>query len=538
MTDDQNEACTEECDDCDYAIEIDPKLLAYCQTRTENPALQNALEQLHYGPIESDEDLNILLQNIGEDFGFTVLIDEEPYDLEVFHYFPNLAAMWIEPTRDIDLTTIAKLKNLDVFSLNGPVSRLPFLGEKLISLNILEAPHIEIEKLEGYTKVDSLLIQNSPLPDYSGLAGLTQLKTLELVGGDITELSQLPSSESVTQLDLSHQRLTSLEGIDKFPNLHTLTLASNLISDLSPLPRLPKLRRLSICYNPCQDLATLAKLTQLDTLFVRGLSLPHLGFIEAMKDLRVLNGQDNHISDLTPLASKEKLAFVNLSQNNLTSLAALERLPALKEVDAAHNHISVLSSFATELDELDLSHNLIGDLNEIAGIAKNTPHALNLNNNLIRDLSPIPKYFPKLYSLEINHNRVDSLEPLAELHELSRINASHNRIVDISVLARLPQLTGLDLDGNRIQDFGVLKEIPGLKHGYCEIAENPVGRTIRRTEANHPIETTKDRTDPQPLPYFSYCGETLTSGVHTHGFDSGDEEPFDKKGDKKGEEEG
>ena len=61
-----------------------------------------------------------------------------------------------------------------------------------------------------------------------------------------------------------------------------------------------------------------------------------------------------------------------------------------------------------------------------------------------------------LTDLDLSHNRIADVSPLANLHNLTDLDLSHNRISDVSPLAALENLTHLDIGFNSIQDKSVL----------------------------------------------------------------------------------
>lgn len=57
---------------------------------------------------------------------------------------------------------------------------------------------------------------------------------------------------------------------------------------------------------------------------------------------------------------------------------------------------------------------------------------------------------------------------MAELTQLTSLNLEHNQIIDVSPLAELPQLTILNLIRNQIADGSALKGLKRLKYLYID----------------------------------------------------------------------
>ena len=80
-----------------------------------------------------------------------------------------------------------------------------------------------------------------------------------------------------------------------------------------------------------------------------------------------------------------------------------------------------------------------------------------------------------LHNLDFSHNRISDLTPLAYLTQLQELSLDSNEISDITPLAHLTQLRVLSLDSNEISDLTPLTALPHLENLF--INDNPLSAT-------------------------------------------------------------
>ncbi len=137
-------------------------------------------------------------------------------------------------------------------------------------------------------------------------------------------------------------------------------------------------------------------------------------------------------------------------------MATLERLVARS--DGVRQLTGI--EYATNLQWLDLGHNDIADVSPLAGLTSLT-HLL-LGSNGISDLSPLAG-LTSLTHLLLNNNRISDLSPLADLTSLTYIELINNEISDVSPLSGLILLEGLRVAVNPISDASPLAGLTSLR---------------------------------------------------------------------------
>ena len=133
--------------------------------------------------------------------------------------------------------------------------------------------------------------------------------------------------------------------------------------------------------------------------------------------------------------------------------------PALRTLQLAHNRITTIRQslgFYTDLEELDLSHNIISSLGQRNMESQGKLRLLNVSRNSVVELEG--QAFVGLVSLQVldlSHNQLTYLDDrsLQHLHALTDLDLSSNRIERLSdkCFASLHQLRRLRLDSNRLQ---------------------------------------------------------------------------------------
>ena len=113
--------------------------------------------------------------------------------------------------------------------------------------------------LEKVTRLD---LTNRNLTDFSALVGLTQLKSLTLVGNGsgFTDISPLAGLTQLETLSLSNNKITDISALASLTNLSELCPNSYRITDVSPLAKLTWLKTLAIHDNRIRAKADIEKL--------------------------------------------------------------------------------------------------------------------------------------------------------------------------------------------------------------------------------------------------------------------------------------
>ncbi|MCL1991190.1 MAG: leucine-rich repeat domain-containing protein [Defluviitaleaceae bacterium] len=147
------------------------------------------------------------------------------------------------------------------------------------------------------------------------------------------------------------------------------------------------------------------------------------------------DAQQLQIGDIFPdaLLARFIAEALNLSVDSYISLTDLETITFLHAESWLDESIASIQGIEhlSNIEVLELGHNQITDLSPLAGLTH-------------------------LQHLQLFDNLITHLEPLSGLTNLTTLNLRDNQITDLSPLSQLTNLTYLDLSENQITDSQVL----------------------------------------------------------------------------------
>lgn len=401
-----------------------------------------------------------------------------------------------------------KLDDINLLTLDG---LSVFMNLKHLSL---ANNHIrDLKNLDSLRKLEVLNFHNNLISEISGLDNLVMLQKLDLGKNFIKQIKNLHTLSCLTHLSLEHNKITSFGNIESIKSLMELYLYNNnlaQIKDIQLLKSLNKLIILDITGNSLvqsQDYRLfvvyhLKKLKVLDGLPIdpneqnsaREMYGGRLTEEILEKRLNGMSCNEIQILDLSEAKLKSfdnfvnaevfcKLNELNLSGNYISSFNFIGEMPRLIKLHLSRNKIDSLFSpkdrglpVLNSLDTLDISHNLLKDLNGLQSSPLPNLRVLVLTGNQIAKLENVShlnhlkelvltgnklrqvesnSFAPNsgLRFLIIDDNGLRSLVNIGKLMKLQCLQAANNRISDFSELDRLtdlPNLMELNLSGNSI----------------------------------------------------------------------------------------
>ena len=158
----------------------------------------------------------------------------------------------------------------------------------------------------------------------------------------------------------------------------------------------------------------------------------------------------------------------------IKSLNGLETATNLHNLDFSHNRISDLTPLAylTQLQELSLDSNEISDITPLAycrlmiidcSETATNLRVLSLDSNEISDITPLAA-FDSLRVLFLDSNEISDITPLAAFDSLRVLSLDSNEISDLTPLTALPHLENLFINDNPLSATSTLLHIPLLRH--------------------------------------------------------------------------
>ena len=278
----------------------------------------------------------------------------------------NLAAAIREEIGD-SITTHTLLHLTRLFALNGGITDLTGLEHAHNLRGLYLGGEFVVAAPGSKDVAETGLVNSNAVSDFTPLAALTNLRTL----------------------DLSECSLSDISFLAKMPQLTYLDLSNNPISNVSPLAGLTQLGVLHLSSTPISDISALSGLTQLSNLNISGTSVSDVSPLAALTQLAGLELWGNNISDISSLEGLTQLTNIRLGNNNISDISALSGLTQLTELELPNNDISDISPLEglTQLTMLRLFGNDISDISPLEGLTQLT--VLTLSNNAILDVSPL-----------------------------------------------------------------------------------------------------------------------------------------------------
>ena len=364
-----------------------------------------------------------------------------------------------------DISSLSALENLEYLSLdyNGisdlsPLSELANLQELYVRHNNVS----DVSPLVGLTGLTRLVLLGNPVENASVLYPLTQQDppvdididvpvpvvevpdaalasllrtTLELAAdADIT----VADMEELTTLDASSQGITDLTGLESAVNLEDLFLDSNSIVDISPLASLTNLRHLTLGYNDISDVSPLSGLVNLEDLYLK----------------------DNDISDVSPLSGLVNLKGLYLKRNDISDVSPLSGLVNLLELSLENNSIVDVSPLAElmKLENLWLSGNPVENAHVLYPLTQQDPPVI-IDIDVPAPVVEVPDAALAALLRTTLELAADADITVANMEELTTLDASSQEITDLTGLESAVNLEDLFLDSNSIVDISPLASL-------------------------------------------------------------------------------
>ena len=396
--------------------------------------------------------------------------------------------------------------------------------------------------------------------DMAAIAALSELRTLSLTDCTLTNVAFLSSLTNLTTLYLSDNYIADLSPLSSMQSLRTLYLDGNPVGDLAPLFSLSSLQTLSLQSVPLST-------AQLDALKIalpgckifddaasgsaRPLMLGGMSFTAEDTELYL---SSRGISDISVLSQCPKLIVLDLSGNPLEGVGVLKQLSSLRTLNLAYTNLTdselrivmgirslrwlnvsgndalsgeVIDELLTTLSGCEIIHDeprykiklgtetLQSDITEltmpsarlgsIGPLRKCTKLiTVDLSHNYLSDLSPLALDLD-IISLLLEDNRIQSCEGLYFLAKLENLDLSENQLGDISALTGCMSLTRLDLSNNALTYLTPLYSCINLR--WLDLRGNPLSwETVEALRAALPFcEIVSDAEapvtpEPTPLP--------------------------------------
>uniref|UniRef100_A0A5K3FVQ4 TIR domain-containing protein n=1 Tax=Mesocestoides corti TaxID=53468 RepID=A0A5K3FVQ4_MESCO len=285
----------------------------------------------------------------------------------------------------------------------------------------------------------------SSIPSFSPIYAST-LSALSINNAYLTDLSSLSSLNQLQELSIEDNCLTSLHGIHHLHNLKTLLAGNNSITSISNcgLNQLKNLQVLALDNNQIDSLNPLGCCSALKQLYLSGNKISSYQCVLVLGDLLNLDVLDLRFNALTTQLLNYRLRTIY----RLPHLIFLDGLPVSHgEINEARDTFDGRLTTEYLLASLGIDHP--------SGLTR-----IDYEDNALRriDLFP-PDAFVNLHTVNLQNNKLTSLDGLLDLRSVQVLLLSDNRIACLTSNASLrdsrmdllPNLSVLSLAGNGIQ---------------------------------------------------------------------------------------
>ena len=381
----------------------------------------------------------ILKQSAGEDVTHVSQLDNISFtqtEKQIVSILTDLLSIrendndWEDRTEvSLANSKLASIKNLDKYlpklrhvdlSCNE-IKFLTGLPYNVLTLNVSENAVDNMTLFREYKDLQYLNLASNKMTHLLSLQANIHLGTLIASNNQIVSVEGVHYLENLTKLHLDQNNLKGELDLKifNFRNLQELDVSENNIKSIINIEYLPQLRILNANENHLSLINCNTKHTLLKKLLLKANNLLHIEF-EMFPHLKCLRIDGNKFSNL-----------------DFRKLKCLDEL-SFKCQYSPHTWDAVVN-VAKDIQNLDLSGNTLylstASFIEPKGKFLNL-NCLNLSAMGLKELPPhFGKYFPNVRDLNLNFNKIQSMQSLQLLENLRKLYVVSNCIVEIGAFA-------------------------------------------------------------------------------------------------------
>ncbi|KAJ0404854.1 hypothetical protein P43SY_007936 [Pythium insidiosum] len=369
------------------------------------------------------------------------------------------------------LTTLTSLK-----LCQNKLVELPEALFELTALTYLDLSHNQLqgslsERLGNLVNLKELSLGTNRIQQLPESLG--QLSNLEVLRLEENKMEKLP--QSIGNLRRLNTLVAHTNSLATLPSafsslrcLQMLDLKKNFLEALADqLATLQSLKFLDLRQNKLTGFPQLPERATLDQVFLgfNALSLiDETSILRAKDSITVLELRDNKLSTLpvnmgSPYCFETTLIHLNLSKNHLTSLpSAIGRLAAL-QLQLLRIRKNQLTSAAVE--------EFLGTPPGDAVICSSLKE-LDLRNNLLAEMPTSISALPKLETLLLSFNKLETLDGFLwhKLSKVSVISVSDNKLRSLGQIYLVPMLASLSFENNNLTSVPSMQE---RRNAQCHV---------------------------------------------------------------------
>lgn len=275
-----------------------------------------------------------------------------------------------------------------------------------------------------------------------------------------------------------------VEFLRRNTNIDNLTIYSSSMEDARCLSHLSRLKELTLQATKVSSISSLRSLSQLRLLVISRSLVSDISSLIACTQLKILDLSYTRVTCLTPLRNMTFLEQLNLDFCPVQSVSVLRSLKSLE-------WLSAYSILATDLELnlgslhrltfLNVGRNRLQDVNFLTNLTNLTE--LKLYATGISDLSPVAS-LSQLRVLILSCNpEICDISPLVSLFELQQLGLDNCSIPLLAPLLGLRQVKLLSLGSPALLDFPILAHFRPLFSIYLTRLTGLDGVFLRKLRA-------------------------------------------------------
>ena len=339
---------------------------------------------------------------------------QPPYSFEAESQ-PTIEIIDVPPVLELDAKPAVRNQAGQVGATDKTNSAGSQVSEQVSTSNALVSPE-DVETWMPDPNLRAAVREALGIPDEDPLtqSDMERLTALSAEDRQITSLGGLEYAKNLTGALLEGNPISDLSPLAGLVQLRILNMAVCQISDIRPLANLTRLESLRLHGNQIEDITPLINLTQLTDLWLANNFIADAGSLERLTLLKELRIQNNVISDYSPL---ETLPLVNFQHDESCESAGLPIQARIENRDFpsifnAWGHISNRSELS---DEARLAHDDLSWSPEFWFRFQRTAHGFQLSGSLVETLKRrdalIKINRDKIFILEIRMRSADPESP-------------------------------------------------------------------------------------------------------------------------------
>lgn len=345
-------------------------------------------------------------------------------------------------TGSTDESLWEKVSFIDLANKN--LERVEGLDDYLPSIRKMNLANNHLEFIDGLPPgILELNLSQNNVGNITSFKKFRDLQVLDASFNVFTSLSCLSFNLHLTKLDLSNNKVKKLEGLEHMNNLMSLDLSANDLAGHMNFNKFnfSNLQILSLAENKIELVTGLECLPNLRVLNLNDNRLEGISCLLNHSHLKKLLLKFNRLKKLS-VEPYPFLRILRIDGNSLDSISDLKLLKFLTELSAKCQDKPIITEQilleAGDIVTLDLSGNYVLS-SLLSGPLSNDVFAnLNLLNLSAVGLTSIPESFGDAFEnvreLNLNFNKLTSLEGLEKLRRLKKVTAISNNMSKMEMI--------------------------------------------------------------------------------------------------------